>query len=73
MREVFSSICIRSLGTQDRGLGSNLARRGGGRGRGMCGPIGVGFCGMLVWNRVWFSRDLLRDCMNVFIVSIPNE
>ena len=23
-------------------------------------------------NRVWFLRGL-RDCMNVFIVSIPNE
>ena len=23
-------------------------------------------------NRVWFSREL-RECMNVFIVSIPNE
>ena len=28
------------LWTQDRGLGCNLARSGGGRG--MCGPIGVG-------------------------------
>ena len=27
---------------------------------------------ILLWNRVWFSREL-RDCMNVFIVSIPNE
>ena len=27
---------------------------------------------ILVLNRVWFSRDL-RECMNVFIVSIPNE
>ena len=26
----------------------------------------------MVWNRVWFLREL-RDCMNVFIVSIPNE
>ena len=25
-----------------------------------------------VWNRVWFLREL-RECMNVFIVSIPNE
>ena len=24
------------------------------------------------WNRVWFLREL-RDCMNSFIVSIPNE
>ena len=27
---------------------------------------------ILVWNRFWFSREL-RECMNVFIVSIPNE
>ena len=27
---------------------------------------------ILVWNRVWFSREL-RECTNVFIVSIPNE
>ena len=26
----------------------------------------------LVWNRVWFSREL-RECMNVSIVSIPDE
>ena len=25
-----------------------------------------------VWNRVWFLREL-RECMNVFIISIPNE
>ena len=29
---------------------------------------------ILVWSRVWFSRKLReRTCMNVFIVSIPNE
>ena len=27
---------------------------------------------IFVWKRVWFSREL-RECMNVFIVSIPNE
>ena len=27
---------------------------------------------VLVWNRVWFSKEL-RERMNVFIVSIPNE
>ena len=27
---------------------------------------------ILVWNRLWFSREL-RECMNVFIVLIPNE
>ena len=27
---------------------------------------------ILIWNRDWFSREL-RECMNVFIVSIPNE
>ena len=27
---------------------------------------------ILVWNRVWFSREL-RECMNVFIVSIRSE
>ena len=26
----------------------------------------------LVWNRVWFLKEL-RECVNVFIVSIPNE
>ena len=49
----------------------------------MCRSIGWGFWAVLVWkrvytlpilvwNRVWFSREL-RECMNVFIVSIPNE
>ena len=27
---------------------------------------------ILVWNQVWFSRAL-RQCLDVFIVSIPNE
>ena len=27
---------------------------------------------ILVWNRVWFSGEL-RECMKVFIISIPNE
>ena len=27
---------------------------------------------ILVWNQVWFSREL-RECMGIFIVSIPNE
>ena len=27
---------------------------------GMCCPIGYGFCAILVWNRVWFSRELQR-------------
>ena len=27
---------------------------------------------ILVWNQFWFSRQL-RQCMNVFILSIPNE
>ena len=27
---------------------------------------------ILIWNQVWFSREL-RECMNIFIVSIPNE
>ena len=46
-------------------------------------PIGERFCAVLVWkrvytfpilvwNRVWFLREL-RECMNVFIVSILNE
>ena len=53
-----------------------------GRGGGLC-PKGYGFCAFLVWNgyrfcqflvlnRVWFSREL-QECMNVFIVSIPNK
>ena len=29
-------------------------------------------CPFYVWNRVWFSREL-RECMNVFIVSIADE
>ena len=28
-------------------------------------------CAVLVWNREWFLREL-GECMNVFIVSIPN-
>ena len=53
---------------------------------GMCRPIGWAFCAVLVWkraytlpilvwNRVWFSRELryVLECMKVFIVSIPNE
>ena len=68
---------------------NNSSRPGGGRRLpyisyiGMCRPIGKGVCAVLVWkgvytspilvlNRVWFSREL-RECMNVFIVSIPNE
>ena len=50
---------------------------------GMCCPHRIGFLHsfdlkraytwpILVWNWVWFSREL-RECMNVFIVSIPNE
>ena len=50
---------------------------------GMCRPIEYGFCAVLVrkrvftlpilvWGRVWFSREL-RQIINVFIVSIPNE
>ena len=27
---------------------------------------------ILVWNRVWYSREL-PECKNVFVVSIPNE
>ena len=27
---------------------------------------------ILVWNQVWFLRKL-QECMNVFIISIPNE
>ena len=51
--------------------------------RGMFRPKGYGFCAVLVWkrvqtlpilvwNRVWFSREL-RECMKVLIVSIPTE
>ena len=25
---------------------------------GMCRPIEYGFCAVLLWNRVWFSREL---------------
>ena len=41
-------------------------------------PQRVGFATVLVcvliliWNQVWFSRAL-RQCLDVFIVSIPNE
>ena len=49
---------------------------------GMCHPHRIGFLHhvdlkrvytwpILVWNWVWFSK--LQECMNVFIVSIPNE
>ena len=49
----------------------------------MCRSIGWGFWAVLVWkrvytlpilvwNRVWFLRGL-QECMDVFIVSIPNE
>ena len=49
----------------------------------ICRPKGCGFWAflvwkrvytlpILVWNRVWFSRELL-ECMNVFVVSIPYE
>ena len=27
---------------------------------------------ILVWNRVWFSREL-QECTNVLTVSVPNE
>ena len=50
---------------------------------GMCRLTGYGFCAVLVrkrvctlpilvWDRVWFSREL-RQFINVFIVSIRNE
>ena len=50
---------------------------------GICRPHRIGFLHrfdlkraytwpILVWNWVWFSREL-RECLNVFIVSIPNE
>ena len=52
--------------------------------KGMCRPKGYAWFApywsengyklclcILVWNRVWFLRKL-RECMNVFIVSIPN-
>ena len=35
----------------------------------MCRPWGYGFCAVLVWKQVWFSRKL-RECTNVFMVSI---
>ena len=42
--------------------------------RSVCAAIikGLGFCAVLVWKRVWFLREL-RECTNVFLVSIPNE
>ena len=50
---------------------------------GMFHPSGFGFCSVsvqkqvytlliLVWNRVWFSRELW-GCINVIVISIPNE
>ena len=27
---------------------------------------------ILVWNWIWFSREL-RECINVFIMSVPNN
>ena len=49
----------------------------------MCRPNRLGFWAfltwkrvytlvILVWNRVWFSREL-RERMNVVIVLVPNE
>ena len=44
----------------------------------MCSPQRVGFLlsiGLktgIDWNRVWFSREL-RECIKVFVVSIPNK
>ena len=49
----------------------------------MCRPKGCGFCTfpvwkwvyilpILVWNHVWLSREL-HQCINMFVVSIPNE
>ena len=35
-------------------------------------PQRVWFLSLLVWNWLWFSREL-RECMDVVIVSIPNE
>ena len=51
--------------------------------RGMCRPKRYGLrdflvwkrvytLPILVWNRVWFSREL-RECINVFMVSIRHE
>ena len=39
--------------------------------RRFCLKTGIHFA-LFVWNWVWFSREL-RECMNIFIVSIPNE
>ena len=47
---------------------------------GMCRPKGYGFwtfwsengCKFFLWNRLWFMREL-RECRDVFIVSIPSE
>ena len=43
---------------------------------GMCCPMGWGRVGytlpIFVWNHVWFLREL-RECMKVFIVSIPKR
>ena len=42
------------------------------RGFGLKTGIRIYTLPILVWNRVWFLREV-RDCKNVFIVSIPNE
>ena len=57
---------------------SHRTSRGGGGYSTMCRPKGWGFCtilvwkrvytlSILVWNLVWFSKEL-RECLNLFIV-----
>ena len=47
---------------------------------GMCRSKGLGFYAVLVWKRektlpvlVWIRVCFSRECMNVYVVSIPNE
>ena len=86
VRSSVSSICIRSV--VNLGQGFRLQFGPGGtplyklfryvppQRRRVFAPFwsenGYSFCPCWSGYRVWFSRDL-RECINVFIVSIPNE
>ena len=55
-----------------RFFGEQRQERSGELGGGGGGGSPLSTLAVLVWNRVCFSKEL-RERMNVFIVSIPNE